>query len=54
MLELQDVPDSSELEHSVLEETSKKKKRKGVSSPGPELFIWLVKEEPSGIRVAKT
>lgn len=28
MLELQDVPDSSELEHSVLEETSKKKKGK--------------------------
>lgn len=27
MLELQDVPDSSELEHSVLEETSKKKKK---------------------------
>lgn len=55
MLELQNVPDSSELEHSVLEETSKKKKkRKGLSSPGPELFIWLVKEEPSGTRVAKT
>lgn len=53
MLELQNVPDSSELEHSFLEETTKKK-RKGLSSPGLELFIWLVKEEPSGIRVAKT
>lgn len=30
------------------------KQRKDLSSPGPELFIWLVKEEPSGIRVAKT
>lgn len=47
---------TSELEHPILEENSKKKR--GVvwgSSSGPELFIQLVKEASTqGIRIGET